>query len=276
MQQDVVVEKERDAGRRWVVAMPVDETSYASATDTIVSWARAGEARRVCIGNVHMAMEAFDDPDFSRIVATSDMVTPDGVPLVWALRMLGGLNPSRVYGPELTLHICRAAAATGIPVGFYGGTEDSLRSMMEILAARFPGLEVAAAISPPFRPLTEEEDADFTKQLAESGARIVFVGIGCPRQERWMSEHIDRIPAVMIGVGAAFDFISGRVRQAPSWIQVLGMEWCFRLAMEPRRLWKRYARHNPRFAALMIAQLLRIHRPSIDSRTARAASGVRS
>jgi N-acetylglucosaminyldiphosphoundecaprenol N-acetyl-beta-D-mannosaminyltransferase len=126
-----------------------------------------------------------------------------------------------------------------------------------VLEARHANIRVACKIAPPFRPLTPEEDETITQQIVSSGARIVFVGMGCPKQEKWMSSHKGRIPAVMLGVGAAFDFHTGRVRQAPDWMQVAGLEWAFRLMMEPRRLWKRYAKHNPRFVVLFLAQLLR-------------------
>jgi N-acetylglucosaminyldiphosphoundecaprenol N-acetyl-beta-D-mannosaminyltransferase len=134
-----------------------------------------------------------------------------------------------------------------VPIGLYGGTSDSVRDFVGVLASRVPNIRVACAVSPPFRPLTPEEDAAFTQEIAKSGARILFVGIGCPKQERWIAEHKGRISAVMLGVGAAFDFHTGRVRQAPRWMQKAGLEWIFRLMMDPRRLWRRYTRHNPRF-----------------------------
>ena len=165
-------------------------------------------------------------------------------------------NASRVYGPTLTLHVCKAAAQKGIPIALYGGTPESLAAFVEFLEKQFPGIKIACHISPPFRQLTTEEDAAFTHQIVESGAQILFVGIGCPRQEFWIAEHKDRIPAVMLGVGAAFDFYSGRVKQAPSWMQKISLEWLFRLIMEPKRLWKRYFKHNPRFVVFFLIQLL--------------------
>lgn len=243
---------------RFIVGMRTHATSYAHATDQILTWAGQPQTtgRYVCVANVHMAMETHDDPQFQRVVNGADLVTPDGMPLVWALRALGVKDASRVYGPTLTLHVCEAAARTGTPIALYGGTPESLETFTQFLRARFPTIEVAARIAPPFRPLNDEEDEQYTRELAESGARILFVGIGCPKQERWMAAHKDRIPAVMLGVGAAFDFHSGRVRQAPPTLQKLGLEWLFRLLMEPRRLWKRYAKHNPRFVALLAMQLL--------------------
>jgi N-acetylglucosaminyldiphosphoundecaprenol N-acetyl-beta-D-mannosaminyltransferase len=240
----------------FILGMRVEATDYARATDQIVRWAREGTSRSVCAANVHMVMEAFDDPAFRAVVNGADLVTSDGVPLVWALKALGVGHATRVYGPDLTLHVCRAAAAAGLPIGLYGGTPDSLDAFTAVLAQRFPGLQVACRIAPPFRPPTPEEDAADTAALAASGARIVFVGIGCPKQEKWMAAHRDRLPAVMLGVGAAFDFHAGRVRQAPAWMQRAGLEWLFRLLMEPRRLWKRYAKQNPRFLYFFLRQWL--------------------
>ncbi len=203
-----------------------------------------------------MVMEAYDDRAYRDLVNAADLVTPDGMPLVWMLRALGVCGQGRVYGPDLMIHVCQAASEQGVPVGFYGGHPETLPLLTTNLRARFPALHVAYAYSPPFRPLTEEEDAGVVEAINRSGARILFVGLGCPKQELWMAAHLGRIRAVMLGVGAAFDFHAGRVRQAPRWMQYAGLEWLFRLAMEPRRLWRRYARHNPRFVALALAQLL--------------------
>lgn len=240
-----------------LLGMRVEATDYAGATAQVVRWAREAASRYVCLANVHMVMEAHDDPAFRTVVNGADLVATDGVPLVWALKALGVPRATRVYGPDLTLHVCAAAADAGLPIALYGGTPESLDAFVRFLHARFPGLEVACRIAPPFRPPTPEEDAADTAALAASGARIVFVGIGCPKQERWMAAHRGRIPAVMLGVGAAFDFHAGRVRQAPAWMQHAGLEWLFRLAMEPRRLWRRYARHNPRFVLFFTRQWLR-------------------
>jgi N-acetylglucosaminyldiphosphoundecaprenol N-acetyl-beta-D-mannosaminyltransferase len=242
---------------RRVLGMRVDATSYADATARVIRWAEAREARYVCVATVNNVMEAYDDPSFMRVMNDADLVTPDGMPLVWALRLLGVTNPTRVYGPELTPHVLAAAERSRIPVGFYGGSPDVLRVFRDRVAERYPSLEVAYAWSPPFRELTPEERRETVDSINASGARIVFVGIGCPKQERWMAEHRASVGAVTLGVGAAFDFIAGRKRQAPAFLQRLGLEWLFRLATEPRRLWRRYLRHNPRFVALFGAQLLR-------------------
>lgn len=241
---------------RSILGMRVDATSYDDATARIIHWAQAGESRYVCASNVHMVMESHDSSEFKSVVNGASLVTSDGVPLVWALKMLGVSEASRVYGPTLTLHVCEWAAREGLPIALYGGTPESLEAFAQVLHHRYPGIQLPCQIAPPFRVLTAEEDEAYTRQIVDSGARIVFVGIGCPKQERWMAAHAGRIPAVMLGIGAAFDFHSGRVRQAPAPIQRLGLEWLFRLIMEPKRLWKRYAKHNPRFVALFMQQLL--------------------
>lgn len=251
-----------EAGRgalesRWIVGTRVDATSYEDATDRIVRWTAAGESRYICISTVHMVMEGHDDPEYQAIVNGADLVTPDGMPLVWGLRLQGVKGATRVYGPELTPVLCARAARDGIPVGFYGGAPDVLEELTTVLTARFPGLKIVYTYSPPFRPPTPEEEERTIEEINASGARILFVGLGCPKQERWMARHHGRVHAVMVGVGAAFDFLAGRKLQAPPWLQSLGLEWAFRLVTEPRRLWRRYLYHNPRFIVRFTAQLLR-------------------
>jgi N-acetylglucosaminyldiphosphoundecaprenol N-acetyl-beta-D-mannosaminyltransferase len=194
-----------------------------------------------------MVMEAFDDPTFRGIVNAADRVTPDGVPLVAALRRLGIPGAQRVYGPTLMPQVCARAEAQRLRVGFYGGTPEVLAAMSRALLARFPQLDIAFAFAPPFRPLTPAEDATVTQAIRAAGVQILFVGLGCPKQERWMAAHRDSLRCPMLGVGAAFDFIAGAKRQAPAWMQRIGLEWLFRLATEPRRLWRRYLIGNPRF-----------------------------
>ena len=247
---------------RYVLGMRVDATSYEDASQHVVQWAREGRSAYVCVATVHMTMEAFDSSAFQRVVNGADLVTPDGRPLVWALRSLGVKDATQVRGTDLTTHVVERAARERVPIGLYGGTPELLQQFARTLTSRYPGTRVVCQIAPPFRPLTPEEDKRVTQEIVSSGARIVFVGIGCPKQERWMVLHKERIPAVMLGVGAAFDFHTGRVRQAPHWMQVAGLEWVFRLLMDPKRLWKRYAKHNPRFVALFLLELLGFPRSS--------------
>jgi N-acetylglucosaminyldiphosphoundecaprenol N-acetyl-beta-D-mannosaminyltransferase len=242
---------------RRILGTRVDATSYAHATEAVLGWAGRGESRYVCVATVNNLIEAHDDPAYRRVLEDADLVTPDGMPLVWGLRLLGVAGASRVYGPDLTPLLCERAAALGVPVGFYGSTPEVLDDLTAALARRHPRLRVVYAVSPPFRPLGPAEDTAMVERVNASGARLLFVGLGAPKQERWMAAHQGRVGAVMVGVGAAFDFLAGRKRQAPATLQRLGLEWLFRLACEPRRLWRRYLYRNPRFVAMFGAQLLR-------------------
>jgi len=236
--------------------MRVDATSYQDASQRVLRWAHMAQSTYVCVANVHMCMEAFDSPAFRQVVDGSDLTTPDGRPLVWALKASGIKRPSQVRGADLVLHVSEHAEREEVPIGLYGGTSESLERFVRVLKGRFPNLRIACQISPPFRALTPEEDAEVVEKLVASGARILLVSLGCPKQEIWMAAHKGSIPAAMLGVGAAFDFHTGRVRQAPRWAQRMGLEWVFRLLLEPRRLWRRYAKHNPRFVVLLALQLL--------------------
>ena len=242
--------------RQGLLVNDVDVTSYADAVKVIVSWSVNSESRYVCIANVHVLMEAYDSLDFRNALNHADLVTPDGMPLVWMMRLKGVQHQERVYGPTLMLRVLEAAARENISVGFYGGRPEVLRSLVEHMRARYEGLSVGFALSPPFAEMNSEEDAELVAKVNQSGTRILFVGLGCPKQELWMARHRGRVNAVMLGVGAAFDFHTGVKPQAPVWMQRMGLEWLFRLFTEPRRLWKRYLYHNPRFMALAIADLL--------------------
>lgn len=241
---------------RSVLRIRVDAPDYEGACSRTLDWVERGESRYVCVAHVHMTMEAFDSPEFGKVVNGADIVTPDGRPLVWALRFLGLKNATQVRGADLMSHLVERAAREGVPVGFYGGKPAVLKRLVAGLESRFPALEIACSISPPFRTMTAEEDREVIEWIAASGARILFVGLGCPRQERWMAEHRGRIPTVMVGVGAAFDFHAGMVKEAPRSLQRIGLEWVFRLVMDPKRLWRRYAIHNPRFMVLFALQML--------------------
>jgi len=201
-------------------------------------------------------MEAHDALDFKEVLNRADLVTPDGMPLVWMLRLKGVKNQARVYGPTLMLHVLEMAARQNISVGFYGGEPATRELLFERMKVAYPHLRVGYSFSPPFRDLSDEETARIRDEINRSGVRILFVGLGCPRQEQWIDAQRGKIQAVMLGVGAAFDFHAGLKPQAPAWMQRLGLEWLFRLSTEPRRLWKRYLYHNPRFIVLAIADLL--------------------
>jgi N-acetylglucosaminyldiphosphoundecaprenol N-acetyl-beta-D-mannosaminyltransferase len=242
---------------RKILGMRVQGLRTSVAADAVTQLAEAGTGGVVCVATVHMVMEAFDAGDFQRSVNAAEMVTPDGVPLVWALRALGLSETRRVYGPTLMRLVCRRAEEHGLPIGLYGGSPEVLEALRERLLERHPLLRIAFAASPPFRPASDEEDAQTVQAIEASGVRILFVGLGCPKQERWMAAHREALPCVMLGVGAAFDFLAGAKRQAPGWLQRLGLEWLFRLACEPRRLWRRYLIHNPRFMFHFTRQLAR-------------------
>jgi N-acetylglucosaminyldiphosphoundecaprenol N-acetyl-beta-D-mannosaminyltransferase len=248
---------EKPLESRFIVGMRVDATSYADATDRIMGWAKNAESRMVCAASVNNVMETRESDDFLDVMNRADLVTPDGMPLVWGLKLLGVKGPTRTYGPTLTQTLFDRAEVSGLPVGFYGGTPEVLDDLLEVVSRRWPDLKVTYAYSPPFRNLTADERQREVAEINASGARLLFVGIGSPKQDRWMDSNKNQIGAVMLGVGAAFDFIAGVKKQAPSILQRLGLEWFFRLLSEPRRLWRRYLVRNPRFLYLFGLQLLR-------------------
>ncbi len=240
-----------------ILGIGISATSLAEMCAGLDEWGRARTGGYVCVCNVHTVMEAQDDPDYAAVLNAATVATPDGMPLVWALRRLGRPEQARVYGPDLLLAWAEYAAARpdAPPSYFYGGAPGVAAELARTLQTRFPGFRVAGAESPPFRDLTPAEDEAVLTRFAAAGAGLVWVGLGAPKQERWMRAHAEKTGAVLLGVGAAFDFLTGRVPQAPRWLMRLGLEWLFRLAMEPRRLWKRYFHHNPRFVWRLGRQL---------------------
>ena len=249
---------ERAIPRVDVLGVPVSAINMDQALDVIDEWVTAGAHRYVCVTGVHGVMESRREPRLREIHGRAGLVTPDGMPLVWWSKCRGWRHTRRVYGPDLLLACCERSITTGYRHFFYGGTEGVADLLACRLSRRFPGLSVAGTYTPPFRPLTREEDDEVVRRINHSGADIVWVGLGTPKQEYWMAEHLDRLDvAVMIGVGAAFDFHAGLKRQAPLWMQQAGLEWSFRLATEPRRLWKRYLRNNPAFVWLAMQQIWR-------------------
>ena len=255
--------------KQLVLNVGVSKTSYGEVVALCSEWIAEAKiskplaARYVCVTSVHGIVMAQDDPAFCAILNAADVVTPDGMPVVWALRSFGSRQQQRVYGPTLMLDICREAARRGHRIFLYGGRPDSLSALIDSLRERFPNLPIAGSYSPPFRPLSESEDQAIQQQIRSSRADIVFVGISTPKQERWMFEHRDAFPgSILIGVGAAFDFHAGRTRQAPAWMQRNGLEWLFRLMTEPARLWRRYLLVTPRFLPLWAKQKWRSRRGS--------------
>jgi N-acetylglucosaminyldiphosphoundecaprenol N-acetyl-beta-D-mannosaminyltransferase len=242
---------------RYILTTRVDATSYEDACDRIATWVQQRQSRYVVAANVHVVMTAYGDARYRQVLADAALVTPDGMPLVWGLRALGLSHQTRVYGPDLMLAWCQRAAQTGISIYLYGGTPPVLAQLQATLTAQFPGLTIAGTHAPPFRPLSPQEEAADRDRIQASGAGVVFVGLGCPKQEFWMARQRDQLSAVMVGVGAAFDFHSGTVSQAPRWMMGSGLEWLYRLCQEPRRLWRRYLLHNPAFVLLFSGQWLR-------------------
>lgn len=234
----------------------IDALDWEGALDRIFRWAARQESRSVCCCNVHSAVTATREPKFMAALAAADMTTADGAPMAWMMRRLGFPEQGRIDGPDLMWNCCAAAAAQGRAIFLYGSSLETLAALQTRLRAAFPGLVIAGTCSPPYRPLTPQEDAQTVDAIKASGAGVVFVSLGCPKQELWLADHRDRIPAVLIGVGAAFDYHSGALRRAPVWVRKAGLEWFFRLAVEPRRLWKRYLVTNSIFLLGAARQLL--------------------
>ena len=230
------------------------------ALATIRGWVAQGQPNYVCVTPAHGVMDARRDPELLMVLNRSGLTTPDGMSIVWLLRLLGHRGVERVYGPELMLALCGESVDAGWRHFFYGGGDGVGERLAARLGELFPGLRIAGTFTPPFRQLTVEEDEEVVSLIRASGADVVWVGLGTPKQERWMADHVGRVGApVLVGVGAAFDFLSGIKPQAPGWMGRSGLEWLFRLATEPRRLWRRYAEY-PRFALLVAAQLLGLRR----------------
>jgi N-acetylglucosaminyldiphosphoundecaprenol N-acetyl-beta-D-mannosaminyltransferase len=241
------------------------EDAVATMADTIESRVR----EYVCVVPAHSVMDCVEDPSLKPVFNGAGMCTPDGMAIVWLLKLHGYRHVSRVYGPDLMLRVCERSLAEGWPHFFLGGATGVAEELAHRLGARFPGLRVAGTLSPPFRPLSPTEDDEMVALINASRPDIVWVGLGSPKQEHWMAEHVGRIAApVMVGVGAAFDFLSGRKVQAPRWVQRSGLEWLFRWADEPLRLFPRYVRY-PLFAVLVAAQAAGLRHYEIGDPTAR-------
>ena len=230
-----------------VLGVHYAELDYTSATNTIIDWARGNGSHSVAVVAVHGLMMSRWNDDIGAAVADADMVTSDGVPIVWVRKLLGRKDATRLYGPHLTLHVMEACEQEGVPIALLGGRPERLEGLKAAIRDRYPKIKIAYGHSPGFGDISDEEVESIAEDIAASGARITFVGQGCPRQEIMMQRLKPMLPGVRLGVGAAFDFISGYVRQAPPILQRNGLEWAFRLSCEPRRLWKRYASTNPAF-----------------------------
>jgi N-acetylglucosaminyldiphosphoundecaprenol N-acetyl-beta-D-mannosaminyltransferase len=240
-----------------VVSLQVNVCNHASAIRRVAELIERGRGSYVCFSTVHMTMESFDNPEYAAKVNAADFIIPDGMPIVWMQKLQGEGQAARVRANDLMIMLCEFAEKNNLTVGFYGGKQTVIHAILERAKRDFPKLKIVYAFSPPFRPLTEEEDAAVIAEINEKKPDILFMGLGCPKQENWMSAHKGKLTAVMLGVGASFDFFAGNVRESPEWLGRLGLEWLFRLTQEPRRLWKRYLILNPRFMRLATLQLLR-------------------
>lgn len=248
--------QERSTGK--VINAQIDALSWEFAIARLLGWARMRESRYVTICNVHVVVSASQDASYRDVINGSDMATPDGAPVAWMLRQQGYAGQPRISGPDLMWELCERAADEGMPVYCYGSTESTLVQLQRRLGTAFPTLKMTME-SPPFRTLSAEEDAIAVARINASGAGFVFVGLGCPKQERWIAAHRGRINAVMIGVGAAFDFHAGTSQRAPVWMRDNGLEWLHRLVSEPGRLWKRYLITNTLFILGAARQLIGGH-----------------
>ncbi len=248
-----------------VLGVGVSALSLSDATRRIIATRGQKQLGYICVCTVHGISETRRDPALQQTFNRSWLTTPDGMPLVWLGRHHGHKSITRVYGPDLMLSVCDEGRATGLRHYFYGGAPEVAETLQAKLCDRFPGLEVVGTFAPPYRPLTTEEFSALQTDIAATSPDIIWVGLSTPKQERFMAETRKKLDAgLMIGVGAAFDFHCGRVRQAPRWMQRSGLEWLFRLAMEPRRLAYRYLVYNPLFVLRTIAQLFGLKRYPID------------
>jgi N-acetylglucosaminyldiphosphoundecaprenol N-acetyl-beta-D-mannosaminyltransferase len=252
--------------RAEILGVPLAISDYEQVIDWMSAMIAADARGYLTAAAVNLVMSAQDDPRTMAATLGATLAVPDGVPLVWALRALGHGSATRVYGPDLMIKFCQRAADDGTPIYLYGGRDaKALALLTERLRERFPGLAIVGGYSPPFRPLTEDEQATVAAEIDSSGAAVVWVGIGQPKQEQWMLSMRPRLRApLLVGVGAAFDFHAGLIPQAPGWMQRNGLEWLYRFAREPRRLWRRYLRYNPRFIVGFARQYV------ADRRTRRA------
>ena len=240
-----------------VLGVGVSAINMSIALDMIEGWVSQRESNYITVADVNSIMVGQKDPGFLRIHNQAGMVTPDGMPLAWLGKLGGHSNMTRVCGSELMIDVFKASVSKGYRHYLYGGNEGVPELLKSKLEERFPGIEVVGTYSPPFRPLTQEEDENIIETINKAKPDIVWVGIGAPKQERWMAAHLSRLEApVLVGVGAAFDFNSNLKKRAPLWLQKIGLEWLFRLSTEPRRLWRRYLKNNPLFMFLAIRQTL--------------------
>lgn len=239
-----------------VIGVPVSALSLKKQIDKMIEWAKARKSRSVCIANVHMLIEAHRNPQFEQVLREADLVAPDGMPLVWMLKLLGVRGQDRVAGLDVLAGLCEASSQEGVSIYFVGSQQEILDRMRVRLEQEYPKLKIAGMEPLPFRPLTSSEDEKLMEKLEQSGAGIVLISLGCPKQERWMAEHKGKVKGVMVGLGGAFPVYAGILKRAPVIVRVSGFEWLYRLIQEPQRLWRRYSSTIPVFMWLAFKQLL--------------------
>jgi N-acetylglucosaminyldiphosphoundecaprenol N-acetyl-beta-D-mannosaminyltransferase len=222
----------------------------------MMQWAQQRLSRVICVANVHMLMEAYWNPDFAKVLHSADLLTPDGMPLVWILNLIRKSRHDRVAGMDILREVCRQSSALGVGVYFIGSDTKTLDQMRQQLKQDFPDLVIAGMRPLPFRPLTAEEDRQVVDHINQSQAGLIFVSLGCPKQEFWMHQHQHKIQAVMVGLGGVFPIYAGLIKYAPDWVRAAGLEWLYRLVQEPGRLWKRYSRTIPPFVYLSVKQVV--------------------
>ncbi len=248
-----------------ILGVGISAITMNDALSQISSWIRKGEKQYVSVCTVHTIMECQKNDIMRQAVNGASLATPDGMPLVWLGKIKNNRQVGRVYGPDLMLALCELSAQKGYTQYFYGGAEGVPKELSQTLQRRYSGLKVVGAYSPPFRPLTETEDRQIVEQINQANPDIIWVGLGTPKQDLWMASHRNLLNApVIIAVGAAFDFHTGRIPQAPSWMQRVGLEWLYRLVQEPKRLWYRYLVYNPLFILKILAQSLGIKRYTLE------------
>ena len=240
---------------RTIIDFSVTSLPYQDQINIMMKWAMSNLSKVVCIANVHMLIEGHRNAQFGRVLKDADLVTPDGMPLVWMLKVMGAVKQDRVAGVDVLEGLCKSAVKHGVSIFFVGSQQSILSKMEDRLKREFPGLLIAGMQPLPFRPLTPEEDDVLVHNINHSGAGIVFVSLGCPKQETWMSNHRGKVEAVMVGLGGAFPVYAGIHKRAPRFVRQAGLEWLYRLLQEPKRLWRRYVTTIPVFLWLVAKQL---------------------
>ena len=234
----------------------IDAIDWNGTLERLTTWATTKASRYICACNVHSVVTGWRDEGFRRAINDADMAIPDGAPVAWVMRRLGFKSQERISGPDLLWKFCEHAEGSAVSVMFLGSTPETVARLEMNIREAFPKLIIAGARPLPFRTLTSNEELELAEEVHASGAGVVFLSLGCPKQERWMASRRGMIRAPIVGVGAAFDFLAGRVKRAPPWMQRFGLEWVHRLAHDPGRLWRRYLVTNALFAIGMLLQLV--------------------